>query len=639
MFVRVRNQPGKKGPIEYAYLVSNEWNPFKKKHEQKILTALGRVNELPANGIIEKIITALDEFATKIGISSLSEGIILPSLENEELLSGSREWGVWQLVAHLLQQLSLGKILEKVWKQSCSQNSINSQAPSGKAKISFPKFQAVVTGLIGYRLHKRTDASERSTARWYQEQVYLPHKVEINKDDWYRSLDILIEHKDEIERGYYERNQDLFTQGLDLVLFDTTSIYYWGWEGSAREEDLLQYGFSKDGKGNLKQVIMGVLMTSAGEPVAHEVFKGNLADVKSFAKIMEVIKEKYQLKKIILIADRGMVSEQNLISLEQNKFEYIVGIKMRQLPQGLKAKLFTPIDPQRPYQDMEIVKRSMRDGTVKLYSQEYPVEKFSEAEIKKYFTDKVIKKQLKSTTFKEDKLIEQVKKRRLFVCVNPVVAAATKKKRAFFKKIIQYKISHTSTKEWIIKNGYKKYLKFEKGLKPKLDTDRLEAEEMFDGKWVIMTNNQTVNNYQAGNYYQTLQTIERGFRDLKSLITVQPIFHWKEERIRAHIFVCFLALIIKWYICKTLDNNSQKTGRRFIEEMINLKAIEVTAKPPVYVRTAINPQTQEQMRKLKMKIPGKVILDTRVRPIKLNRLGGRPKNRPAKNQLAFFKNN
>src|SRR3990172_7633217 len=108
-----------------------------------------------------------------------------------------------------------------------------------------------------------------------------------------------------------------------------------------------------------------------------------------------------------------------------------------------------------------------------------------------------------------------------------------------------------------------------------------------------MTNEKGISSYTAGSYYKTLQNIERGFRDLKSLITVQPIFHWKEERIKAHIFTCFLSLILKWYVCRILNQYSQKEGRRFIEEMIELKAIAIDPTIPLYVRTAINPETQE----------------------------------------------
>src|SRR3990172_6990960 len=538
MFVRIRNQQVKDHSFSYAYLVENRWNAIRKKHEQKIVASLGRLDTLPVDGTIEKMIGALDRFAASMGIASLSNGIILSDLSDERVLSKVKEWGSLLLTRAIMQQLSLVGILEGAY---------------GKAE------------------KKKT------------------------------------------------KNRDLFNGKLDLVLFDTTSIYYWGAQGPSNEKDLLQYGFSKDGKGNLKQLIVGVLMTSDGVPIAHEVFPGNTADVNSFSRIVTVLKEKYSIDKVILIADRGMVSEENIVSLEQSGLSYILGIRMRQLPASLKQKLLVPLDEEEERYELDFMDKSADNLCVK----EFPVSKFSYNEINDLFIEKI--KKGKSATFNGEAIIEAVKKRRFFVCLNPFVQAGTKKKREFFTKIIERKIRTTPTKEWIIKNGYKKYLKFEKGLSPSIDYDRLPDEEVYDGKWVIMTNEKNISSYSAGTYYKSLQTIERGFRDLKSLITVQPIFHWTERRIRAHVFTCFLSLVSKWYICRMLNQYSQEEGRRFIGEMIDLKAIAVDASIPLYVRTAISPQTQENMKKLSMKIPGRIILDGRQKSVTPNPKGGRPK--------------
>lgn len=151
-----------------------------------------------------------------------------------------------------------------------------------------------------------------------------------------------------------------------------------------------------------------------------------------------------------------------------------------------------------------------------------------------------------------------------------------------------------------------------------------------------MTNEKNISSFMAGTYYKTLQNIERGFRDLKSLITVQPIFHWKEERIKAHVFTCFLSLILKWYVCRILNKYSQEEGRRFIEEMIDLKAIDADKELSVYVRTDISKETQANMKKLKMKIPGKVIFSPLTQPVPITHKGGRlRKNQPLLPGVSF----
>lgn len=615
MFVRIRKQPGKNGLIPYAYIVNNEWNSIKKKHEQKIIASLGRVSELPKDGTIEKLVSALDRFCKKMGWATLSEGVILSNLTDEKVLSQTMDWGPLILTDHILKSLSLDKIIS------------GSASKAFKKKISVEKFMVATTAILARRFYPRNDASERSTYQWYSNRVYLPDKILLTDEDFYRSLDILIEDKDEIERKYYQQNLNLFNGKLDLVLFDTTSVYYWGAEGPSVEKDLLQYGFSKDGKGNLKQLIVGVLMTTDGVPIAHEVFPGNTADVNSFSRIVTILKEKYSIDRVILIADRGMVSEDNLVHLEQSNLSYIVGIRMRTLPQSLKQKLLVPLDEEEERYEMEFMDKAADN----LFVKEFPVSKFSDSEINDLFLEKI--KKGKSATFDEATLCEQIKKRRFFVCLNPFVRQAAKKKREFFTRIIERKIRTTPTKEWIVKNGYRKYLKFEKGLNPSIDYDRLRDEEIYDGKWVIMTNEKTISSYMAGTYYKTLQIIERGFRDLKSLITIQPIFHYKEERIRAHIFTCFLALVIKWYICRIVNEYTQEDGYRFIEEMTNLKAVAVEEDTNLYVRTAISHEAQEIMGKLGMKIPGKVISDGRIKLAAVSHSPGRPRKDRSAGQL------
>ena len=220
--------------------------------------------------------------------------------------------------------------------------------------------------------------------------------------------------------------------------------------------------------------------------------------------------------------------------------------------------------------------------------------------------------------------------------MNPYVKEKNKKDRQYFTKVIERKIGSTPVKDWIVKNGYKKYLKFEKGLTPSIDYDRLRDEAIYDGKWIVMTNEKNISSFMAGAYYKTLQNIERGFKDMKSLINVRPIYHFKEERIRAHIFVCFLILVIKWYICRIINQYSQSEGRRFIEEMDNLKAVAIDPDIPLYVRTVLDPKTQEDMKKLKLVIPPKVIIDGRRKVnAPISKTGGRPRLDRSKNQISL----
>lgn len=608
MFVRIRKRILKKGYGRYAYLVDSRWNSAKKKHEQDIVACLGSVENLPQNGVIEKIITALDSFAKKQGITTLSEGLILSNLNDENILTKSFDFGEMLLAKYIITSLSLDTIVENAYKETKDK------------QVSDKKLQTCFITMIARHLHPVSTVSERETHLWYQNRLFLKDKTSLSKDDFYRSLDVLIQNKDEIERQYFERNKTLFSEPLDLVLFDTTSIYYYDKEEKIKEKSLLQYGYSKDGKGNLKQVIVGVLMTKEGVPIAHEVFKGNKSDLKSFPEIIKKVKDKYNIKRIIFVADRGMVCEENLTLIEDEGMEYILGVKMRKLPLVLRTSLL-PVDQN--YMD------KIKDN---LYVSDFSLSRLTQKEQDKLIDDLYDDLDTRMQTKEgKEKLKERILKRRMIVCFNPFVAKTEKQKREYFKKIIANKIKYTQNKSWFVKNGYSKYVKINK-LDISLNEDKLNQEALYDGIWILTTNcSSEISSQTVSLAYKSLQFVERGFRDLKSQINIRPIYHFKEERIKAHIFVAFLALIVKWYVLNTISSSFHEEGLRFIDSILNLKAIEVDKSISLYVRTAIDEETIKGMKKLKMKIPGKVLLDKRIKTAPLKKKGRPRKISP--NQL------
>ena len=628
MFVRTYNKRLKDGSIaSHAYLVKNSWNSFKKKTQQRIVASLGRIEDLPHSGVIEEIITSLDRFARKQGFAALSKGIVLSDLSSRRFLKKTYDWGSLILVEHLLKSLSFTNILT-----DCS--NIDKDK-----KISRQKLLAAMTALLAYQLQGNSTASERKACLWYQDKVFLPNKQSFKKDDFYRTLDFLIKHKDEIEKQYYEKNKDLFNQELELVLFDTTSISYWGEKGEAGrkirtdpDQALLRYGFSKDHRADLKQLIIGSLMTEDGMPIAHETFPGSQSDLVSFPEIIKKVKKKYQVKKLVFIADKGMVSEENLRNLEDQEMEYILGVRIRRLSPILKKTLILN----------NLDKEGMKKIKDNLYAKEFKIKDFLKQGGKgEKIIDGLVSIVYKNLDFyktrtgpeEEDKqnIRKRILKRRYFICFNPFAAEDNQRKRRFFRKIIANKIKYRQNKEWIVKNGYKKYLKVD-NLKIQLDKKRLNQEHHYDGKWILITNSQTMSAGLAVHRYKSLTLIEQGFRDLKSLIKVRPIYHFKEERIKAHVFVSFLALIIKWYLYRQLDSLSQTRGREFIGKMNDLKAVEIDKQHKVFVRTEINPKLQKQMKTLGMTIPSKIILDQR--PVKEQRRkkAGRPRKQLPLNQ-------
>lgn len=611
MFVREKIHKTKKGDIPYSYLVDNVWNPIKKKYKQIVIYALGKTEELAGNSRIEKIITALDNYAAKKGMASLSEGIIFKNLNDEEKLSQTFDFGEFLLTSHVVGQLSLDLILRDILK-------------SQKQKvISESKLLTSLQALIASHLRPQISISDLSACRWYQNKLLSKDKVDLTKDDFYRTLDFLIENKDEIEKQYFAKNQNLFSQDLDLVLFDTTSIFYYGAEDEYKKHkqaDILKYGFSKDGKGDLKQLVVGVLMTGEGVPFAHESFPGNTSDLKSFVTIIKTVKSKYRIRRVVLVADRGMVSELNLKILEDEGLEYIVGVKKRTLSPTLKHILLG-----RDISDMEKVYDN-------LYTFDLDLTSLDQTLINELVKHLFANPQTPYNHLKEAK--EHLRQRRFIVCFNPYISEWEKKKRQYFTKIVKNKIATTPSKDWFVKNGYKKYVKVN-ALNISLNEKKLNEEELYDGVWIVVTNlKKPLSSSFISRSYKTLQFVERGFRDLKSQINIRPIFHFKEERIKAHIMVCVLTLMVKWYILKTINPASDEEGLRFLESILKLKAIEVDKSLCLYVRTAIDEKTIERLKKLKIKIPGKVLADARKKPVPPPKGPGRPRKFP-KGQLTL----
>ncbi|MCK4422950.1 MAG: IS1634 family transposase, partial [Candidatus Omnitrophica bacterium] len=169
--------------------------------------------------------------------------------------------------------------------------------------------------------------SELVTHQWVN-TVYGLNKVE-DPHQWYRSLDFLIDHKEKLEQDLFTKDMDLFNQTIDVVLMDTTSIVYWGDGGKA--DKILDYGYSKQKRFDLKQVIVGIFMTKDGIPIGHEVYPGNTNDIKAFKEMIAAIKGRHSIRRVVIVCDRGMVSKENLNNLRKDGYEYVVGMRMRQL--------------------------------------------------------------------------------------------------------------------------------------------------------------------------------------------------------------------------------------------------------------------------------------------------------------------
>ncbi|GAG40083.1 unnamed protein product, partial [marine sediment metagenome] len=253
------------------------------------------------------------------------------------------------------------------------------------------------------------------------------------------------------------------------------SVVYFG-DGD-RAEGILDYGYSKEKRYDLKQVIVGILMTKEGMPIGHEVYPGNTNDVKAFKEMIKAVNQRFKIRRVIIVCDRGMITEKNIRTLELDGYEYIVGMRMRQMKREDAEKILS--------------KSNMNS----------------------------ISKDLKGKEVHFDK-------RRLVVCFSQEEAQKDKEKRREIIQRLTDKLKTQGLKSLLVNKEYRKYLKI-KADKPELDEAAVKAEELYDGKFVLQTNTK-LNWKEIVSAYKDLWQVEAAFRTLKSELEMGPIYHHTE---------------------------------------------------------------------------------------------------------------
>lgn len=334
--------------------------------------------------------------------------------------------------------------------------------------------------------------------------------------------------KDIIEVELFAQRRDLFS-GLDLVFFDTTSIYFLG-EGGAR---IGKRGHSKDHGPELKQMVVGMVLDGNGNPVRSELWPGNTADVKSLVPIVERLKTRFQIGEVCIVADRGMISAATLAEIEKRKWKYILGVRMRS---STEAK--------------QVVARAGR------YSEVHPksddAQEPSPLQVKEVWV--------------EDQ-------RRCIVCVNEDQATKDRFDREAVTAALRGALKR-GDKSLVGNKGFRKFLAG--GRKTfAIDEDKIKEEARYDGKWVLTTNTDLAAAGVALKYKQ-LWMVEDVFRSMKSLLDTRPIYHQCDETIRGHVFYSFLALLLR----KELQDRLAGKGARLewgdvIRDLDNLVEMEI----------------------------------------------------------------
>jgi transposase len=323
--------------------------------------------------------------------------------------------------------------------------------------------------------------------------------------DLYRALDELDNYQEAISKHLFEK-QKKYCGEVDVVFFDVTTLYF----ESQKMDDLRKFGYSKDCKFNEVQIVLSMLVNAEGVPFAYELFPGNVYEGHTLVSCLTALKEKYAIKKVILVADRGIYSADNLEAARKAGFEYIVGATVRKAPREIQAQVFS----QEGY-------RAIHDEKGNL--------------LLKHKTLQITHKPKKN---KPSPIPETI------VCVYSPKRAL--KDRHDRERLIQKAFEMVESGQTPPKKGAQKYLKIVQTT-PRLDETKIATDTLWDGFYAI-SSNAHLTEQAIIQAFSTLWTIEQSFRTLKSHFEARPLFHWTPKRIAGHILLNFIALIFENFI-------------------------------------------------------------------------------------------
>jgi transposase len=355
---------------------------------------------------------------------------------------------------------------------------------------------------------------------------------------WYRTLDELLEHKEEIEQALYFKLRDLFSLQVELVFYDLTSVYFEG-EGPS---ELACYGHSRDGKPRNKQVEVGVVMVN-GWPIAHHVFRGNKRDSQTVGEVVDDLEKRFGIKRVVFVGDRGMVTSDNIAMLREHKQGYLVGLQRR-----------------RREDIYEMINRAT--GSWK----ECPAKVGDKGEGRKTLVQEVAGDEPGVRVFvvhSEERLAYEQRMREQSMERTRVALERLERRVAEGKLKAPEKIGAAAARILSRHHGQRYYGWEIKGGKfHYFEHPNLEREKTYEGKYLIQTEEKGLTPVEAVEAYKELSEVERAFRSLKDVIEMRPIYHRDDGRVRGHIFVAALAFLLQ----RALEKKLKAAGSKLSSE-------------------------------------------------------------------------
>jgi len=388
--------------------------------------------------------------------------------------------------------------------------------------------------------------------------------ISIDLDKVYRMMDKLDDKAiEKLNTLAYNKTKELFNDKIDVIYFDATTIYFESFTEDTGDDAIRKNGYSKDLKFNQPQVVLALMVTKEGLPIGYEAFSGDTFDGYTLIPSLKILRNKYNIDNVVYIADSGMFNKDNLKELEdleEHNFNYIVGARIKNLSNKIKEQILDKSNYKELNKDIQIANITLDNG------------------------------------------------RKLVVTHSQKRARKDKHEREKGIKKLREKLKNSiSVKSQLSNQGYKKYLQLENSNQNKdknracdlsitLNEDKIKEDEAWDGlKGLIVNESSTLTNDEILTQYNNLWQVEESFRITKHDLKIRPVYHWKPNRVRAHIAISFAALFLV----------------RHLEHRVRLQYKKLS---PQYIRNLLlNTQTSilySKAKKIKYALPSKMKAET-----------------------------
>src|SRR5271165_5780865 len=561
MYLRMTQRRNRDGStVAYYALAENDWNADAKRAEARVVHNFGRADQLD-RAALQRLVNSINRVLDEDGTVANTTPTVtcgtpaIPEIEMDRVF----ELGVVLAARGLWEDLGIGAAIRRC---------------IAEGELTAPH-EAALFAMAANRLD--TPCSKLAcAARWLPDVAFLPDAAGLAVDQLYRALDFLAVWSDRIEREVFLQAADLFRLDVDLIFYDTTTAYFEIDEADEDSEEwggrlyapLRRRGHNKEGRDNQPQVIIALAVTRDGMPVRSWVLPGDTADVTTVARIKDDLRA-WRLGRCVFVGDAGMYSAENMAALSRGLGRYILAVPMRKVKE-IELEVLTRPGRYKPVAD--------------------------------------------NLQVKEVVVGEGERRRRYVLCLNPEEAERQRRHRE--QVLVELAAERNLLREreedhpkaactLLTSRRYGRYLSADYLGRPRLDAAKVKAAEKFDGKFVVLTNDDTLSAEDVALGYKGGWIIESCFRRMKQTgLEVRPMFHWTPRRIEAHVRLCVLALQMQ----RAAEIRCALPWSRIVHELAGLKAVRYRAGDRTIVqRSKIADSLGEILKKIGISTPKQIL--------------------------------